>query len=283
MSGAKARAHALAAFYWAAVVCLLLPLCLIALMSLKDGTFVGFPVKGLTLRWYRLIADDREVFEAFLFSCAIAAASTSVALATGLWTACAIVSLENRLARAALICAACLPLVTPGIVSAIALRIFIAAIGLEPGFLAIALGHAVHSAPYVVLIVSLRLALMPRDLVQAAQSLGAGPGRAFLLVTLPWLRPALGAAALLALLESFDDFLRSFFLGGFQPTLPVLIYGRLFSGLSPEIGAVTTLVLLLSILIGLAAETLARRSKLLRRPSHSGSSAHVSDWRSTVN
>jgi spermidine/putrescine transport system permease protein len=61
-------------------------------------------------------------------------------------------------------------------------------------------------------------------------------------------------------LESFDDFLRSFFLGGYRPTLPVLIYGRLFSGLSPETGAITTLVLVLSILVGFGGEFLARRS-----------------------
>ena len=91
--------------------------------------------------------------------------------------------------------------------------------------------------------------------------MGTLPRAIFFHVTLPWLYPALGAAALLAVLESFDDFIRSFFLGGYRTTLPVLIYGRLFSGLTPEIGAVTMLVLALSVLIGICGEALMRRAR----------------------
>jgi spermidine/putrescine transport system permease protein len=69
-------------------------------------------------------------------------------------------------------------------------------------------------------------------------------------VTLPWLAPSVAGSAVLALLECFDDFVRSFFLGGCQPTLPVLIYGRLFSGLSPKVNAITTIVLALTISVG---------------------------------
>jgi ABC-type spermidine/putrescine transport system permease subunit II len=94
---------------------------------------------------------------------------------------------------------------------------------------------------------------------QAARTLGAGPVRAFLSVTLPWLSPAIAGAAVLALLESFDDFLRSFFLGGYRPTLPVLLDGRLFSGLTPEINVIAALVLALTISIGLAGERMSRR------------------------
>jgi spermidine/putrescine transport system permease protein len=80
--------------------------------------------------------------------------------------------------------------------------------------------------------------------LDAARDLGSGPIRAFLHVQLPWLRPALAGAALLSGLNSFDDFIRSFFLGGYEPTLPVLIFGRLRSGLAPEINALATLTVL---------------------------------------
>ena len=247
--------------YWGVVASLLLPLGLIALMSLKDAAFIGFPIERLSPRWYGTVLVDREMTDAFLFSCAVAATSALVALLVGLWIALTIANADQPLIRAVLLAGACLPLVTPGIVSAIASRLFIASIGLDPGFVAIVFGHAVHSAPYVVLVVSLRLALMPDHLVEAAQNLGAGVVRAFSYVTLPWLAPAIGAAGLLALLESFDDFVRSFFLGGYRPTLPVLIYGRLFSGLSPEIGAITTMVLVLTVAIGLGTEALVRKSR----------------------
>jgi len=249
------------ALYWGVAAWLLLPLGLIALMSLKDAAFVGFPVERLSLRWYGAVLVDRELTDAFFFSCAVAVTSALVALLVGLWIALAIANVDQPLIRAVLLAGACMPLVTPGIVSAIASRLFIASIGLDPGFVAIVFGHAVHSVPYVVLVVNLRLALMPTHLVEAAQNLGAGAVRAFSHVTLPWLAPAIGAAGLLALLESFDDFVRSFFLGGYRPTLPVLIFGRLFSGLSPEIGAVTTIVLVLTVGIGFSAEVLIHKSR----------------------
>jgi len=247
--------------YWGVVLCLFLPLALVALASLGDGPVVGFPIARPTLGWYAIALADPEIVRAFLVSCAAAVASTALALAMGLWTSLAIASLASPALRTLLLCGACLPLVTPGIISAISLRIYIRLLGIDPGLGAIVLGHAIHSAPYVVIVVGLRLRLVPPHLVEAARSLGAGQIRAFCSVTLPWLRPAIGAAAVLALLESFDDFLRSFFLGGYRPTLPVLIYGRLFSGLSPEIGAIATLVLALTLSVGLSGEWLFWRTR----------------------
>jgi spermidine/putrescine transport system permease protein len=148
--------------------------------------------------------------------------------------------------RLAFLAGALIPLITPGIVHAIALRVAIAAIGLEPGPLAIVLGHAIHATPYAAIMVGVRRATLPPDLVDAARGLGAGPAGVFLHVIVPWLRPALLSAGGLSALASFDDFIRSFFLGGYDPTLPVLIFGRLRSGLTPEINAAATLVLLLA-------------------------------------
>ncbi len=79
------------------------------------------------------------------------------------------------------------------------------------------------------------------------------PAACFRLVELPWLRPALLGAGALAALASFDDFVRSLFLGGYDPTLPVLLFARLRGGFTPELDAVATLVLLLALLAGWAA------------------------------
>jgi spermidine/putrescine transport system permease protein len=247
--------------YRGLVACLFTPLALIALMSFRAGNIVGFPVEQLTLDAYGAALNDPSLHRALAYSCVVAACSTAIALVVGVWTAFAIGSLNGRLIRAAMLGAACIPLVTPGIVSAIALRMFAATIGIEPGFGAVTLAHAVHSTPYVVMIATLRLSVMPANLLEAAQSLGATPIRAFLSVSIPWLRPALAGAGLLALLESFDDFLRSYFLGGYLPTLPVLIYGRLFSGISPSVAAVTTVVLAASLAIGFVGSKLSRQRK----------------------
>ena len=250
MTDSGGRHDLLRAFYCGVVAWLFLPLALIVLMSVTDSPLVGFPIERVTMRWYGDVLADRDVLRAFFYSCTVAAGSTTVALAAGLWTALAISALRNAFLRIALFCSACLPIVTPGIVSAISLRMFIRLLGLDPGYAAIVLGHAIHAAPFVVIMLTVRLRTMPADLVEAARILGANQVHAFLLVTLPWLYPAIAGAAVLAVLESFDDFLRSFFLGGYQATLPVLIYGRLFSGLSPEINAIAAIVLVLTVSIG---------------------------------
>jgi len=254
-----ARHGVLRVFYRGVVAWLFLPLALIVLMSVTDSAIVGLPIERVTLRWYGDVLADQDVLRAFFYSCTVATGSTALAMAVGLWTALAISSLRSAFMRAALFCAACLPIVTPGIVSAISLRIFIRLLGLDPGYAAIMLGHAIHAAPFVVIMLTFRLRTMPADLVEAARILGANQVHAFLHVTLPWMYPAIAGAAVLALLESFDDFLRAFFLGGYQATLPVLIYGRLFSGLSPEINAIAAIVLVLTISIGFGGERLFRR------------------------
>jgi spermidine/putrescine transport system permease protein len=256
------RHGVLRAFYWGVVAWLFLPLALIVLTSVADSRIIGFPIERATMRWYGDLLADRDVLRAFLYSCAVAAGSTTLALVAGLWTALAITALRGAFLRTALFCSACLPIVTPGIVSAISLRMFIRLLDLDPGYVAIMLGHATHSAPFVVIMLTVRLRTMPAHLVEAALTLGANSVRACLHVTLPWLYPAIAGAAVLALLESFDDFLRSFFLGGYQATLPVMIYGRLFSGLSPEINAIAATVLVLTIMIGLVGERLLRREPM---------------------
>lgn len=268
MIAARGRVGILRGIYWGVVAWLFLPLALMALVSVSDAETVGFPIGHPTWRWYGALLDDTESQQAFLYSCALAVGSTSLALAMGTWIALAITALRRPVARAALFACACLPIVTPGIVSAISLRMFIRLLGLDPGPAAIALGHAVHAVPFVVIMLTVRLRMMPADLVEVARILGATPARAFCRVTLPWLAPAVAGATVLALLESFDDFLRSFFLGGYQPTLPVLIYGRLFSGLSPEVNAIATIVLVLTVSVGVAGERLWGRR--LTPPSRDG-------------
>jgi len=251
----------LAVVYWSAVLAFALPLGLIALTSVSAGTIVGFPMGPLGLRWYGAALADPAWRNAFALSVALALGSAGLAVVAGTWIALAAANFRSRPMRLALLAGALVPLVTPGIVHAIALRMAIRTIGLDPGPLAILLGHAIHATPYAAIMVGVRRATMPADLVDAARSLGAGPVTAFVRVVVPWLRPALFGAGGLAALTSFDDFIRSFFLGGYDPTLPVLIFGRLRSGLTPEINAVATLVLL----VGCAAGVVLDRSGRARR------------------
>lgn len=246
-----------AACYWGAVLALTVPLGLVVLTGLTDSTLVGFPLGRPSLRWHAAALADPANARAFLLSIALAAASAGLAVAAGTWIALAAAMLRPGW-RWLLLAGALVPLATPGIVHAIALRIAIRAVGLDPGPLAVLLGHAVHATPLAALMVGARLATLPPELMEAAQDLGAGPAGAFWLIKLPWLGRTLAGAALLAALNSFDDFVRSFFLGGYEPTLPVLIFGRIRSGLTPEVNALATLTLLAAIAIGAALARLLR-------------------------
>jgi spermidine/putrescine transport system permease protein len=125
---------------------------------------------------------------------------------------------------------------------------------------AIVWAHAVHNVPFVTLVVMARLSTLPKSQIEAARDLGGDPVVAFLRITLPYLMPAILGASIFCLLLSFDDFVRSFFLGGYEPTLPVLIFAMLRSGMSPEINAIATVALVLTAAVGVWAERYTRRS-----------------------
>lgn len=245
--------------YWAFVIYLFVPLALMVLMGFKDSRFIGFPITSYTTDWYAAAFTDAETLGVFGYSIAIAIASTALSLVIGTWVAL-FLGPSRFPGKLIVFALACLPAVIPGVISAISLRIFIQYVQLDPGFAAIVFGHTVHNVPFVALVVMARLSALPTSHVEAARDLGADPFIAFLRVTMPFLRPALIGAAVFCLLLSFDDFVRSFFLGGYQPTLPVLIFAKLRSGMSPEINAIATVALLLTAVLGLWAERSMRRA-----------------------
>ena len=244
--------------YWAFVVYLFVPLALMVTMGFKDSRFIGFPIQAWTLEWYAGVFRDAEVLGAFGYSLIIAVTSTALSLFIGTWVA-AFLGPQRFRGKLLVFAATCLPAVIPGIISAIALRIFARRLEIEPGMLAIILGHTVHNVPFVALVVMARLATLPRSQIEAARDLGADALVAFCRVTLPYLVPALVGAGIFCLLLSFDDFIRSFFLGSYQPTLPVLIFAELRSGMSPQINAIASVALVLTAVLGLWAERAMRR------------------------
>ncbi len=248
----------LSCVYWAFVLYVFVPLVLMVLMGFKDSKFIGFPIRSWTLDWYTGVFDDAVVPSAFVYSVVIAVLATVISVFVGTWIA---VLLEGRkfLGRTAMFGLTVLPALVPGIISAIAFRIYARWLGIEPGMGAIVWAHAVHNVPFVALVVMARLSTLPKSQIEAARDLGADPIIAFLRITLPYLVPAILGASIFCLLLSFDDFVRSFFLGGYEPTLPVLIFAKLRSGMSPEINAIATVALILTAVIGIWAERFTRR------------------------
>jgi spermidine/putrescine transport system permease protein len=249
----------LACIYWAFALYVFVPLLLMVLMGFKDSKFIGFPIRSWTLDWYTGVFADAEVLSTFGYSIAIAILSTLISVIVGTWIA---VLLEGKKfwGRAAVFGLTILPALVPGIISAIAFRIYARVLGIEPGMGAIIWAHAVHNVPFVALVVMARLSTLPKSQIEAARDLGADPFITFLRVTMPYLVPAILGASIFCLLLSFDDFVRSFFLGGYEPTLPVLIFAMLRSGMSPEVNAIATVSLILTAAIGIWAERYARRT-----------------------
>ncbi|MBN8941090.1 MAG: ABC transporter permease [Rhizobiales bacterium] len=256
----NAGSTALGAAYWAFVLYLFAPLTVMMLMSFKDANFISFPINSWTLGWYGQVIQDKQFLAAFGYSVLIAVASTLAATIIGVWIAL-LIEAEGIWMRTVIFALACLPAVVPGMISAISLRIFVRTIDLQTGTAAIILGHTIHAVPFVVVMVLTRLRAMPRSLVDAARDLGADNVVAFFRVTLPFLMPAIVGGMIFCALLSIDDFVRTFFLGGYQATLPMLIFAKIQGGMSPEINAMATLILLVTAAVGLYAEYLTRRAR----------------------
>lgn len=246
--------------YAAVAIYLLTPLFVVILMSFKDGPFMGFPIEQWTFKWYAQILDDAQFISAFGLSAWIALASTLLAAIFALWLSLLLVR-SDLIGLPVLFAIICLPIVVPSIVSAISFRVFLQSLGVPQGATSIIIAHTAYGVPFLVLMVLTRLRSMPQHLTEAARDLGADAFVAFLRVTLPYLKPALIGGSVFSILSSFDDFIRAFFLGAYSPTLPVLIYSRLFEGISPALAAISTLVLLVTILFGAYAERLVNKVK----------------------
>ncbi len=164
-----------------------------------------------------------------------------------------------------------LPIVIPEITQAVSLAVFFAAVfdfwqtltgqRAVPGFATIIIGHVAFSIPFVAIVVRARLATMDPTLEEAANDLGANHFQTFWRVTFPILAPGIVAGALLALTLSLDDFVVTFFNSGIgTTTLPLFVYGLLKQRVSPEINAISTIMILVSVVLVGASLLLQNRS-----------------------
>jgi spermidine/putrescine transport system permease protein len=184
----------------------------------------------------------------------------ATAASTAIGTAAALAFHRYRFRRqAALDALVTLPIVVPEIVLASSLVLLFAAAGMRLGFATVILAHVGFSVSYAVVVVRARLAGFDRSLEEAAMDLGAGPVRTFFRVTLPGIAPGVLAAALLVFALSIDDYVITSFVAGVgSTTLPIQIYSMVRSGITPEINAVSTVLLVATSLLLFAAYRLER-------------------------
>jgi spermidine/putrescine transport system permease protein len=245
------RPRFLWALYTAMCLYLFVPILIVIIYSFNSANSLQV-FGGLSFRWYRAFWNDPEIKNSLIASFEVAAVTMVVATILGTLLAFGLVRARGRIGGSANILML-LPLITPEIVTAVGLLLLFSGVGMTLSLTTIVLGHITFSISYVTVIVRARLSLLNREVEEAAMDLGATELGALRLVTLPALYPAIAASALLVFVLSFDDFVTSVFTSGAGTSpLPVRIYSLLRVGVSPEINAVGTTMIAITLLLALA-------------------------------
>ncbi len=262
------RIYALAVYLF-----LYIPIGIIALFSFNSGRAAS-QFTGFSVQWYGKALSNRFVVEAFQTSFAVALASAALATVFGTMAALALQSVKGRV-RVAFDALIYIAVMVPGIVIGIATLIalvtvfdwlnpLLAAIWpvaeatpqLSLGYGSLIAAHGLFTMALVIIIVRARVAGMDRSLIEASADLGATPFGTFRQVTLPQIAPAILAGFLLAFTFSFDDFIIAFFVAGSKTTLPIYIFSSIRRGVTPEVNAIGTMVLTISLCLLITAQAI---------------------------
>jgi putative spermidine/putrescine transport system permease protein len=251
----SARAERILGWYVAALLAFLaLPILVVVPAAFAPESTLGFPPRGLSLRWFRNVVEQPQFVRAFSVSVLVAVLATAVSLATGTLATFALV--RHRFAgRQALELLFVAPLVFPAIVYGIAMLMALNPLRLTRTVLGLILAHVVLTLPYVVRAVGATLHGVNPALEESAAILGANRWRTLWHVTLPLIRPGLIAAATFSLIISFDEFTVSLFLTGpGLMTLPLEIYNYTEFTIDPTIAAISTVLIAISVAVIVAIE-----------------------------
>src|ERR1700680_4639687 len=258
-AAATRRAPLLAAYAWLFCAFIYLPIMVLIVYSFNRDAVCGFPVRHLTLDWYRQLFADSAIWTSVLNSLIVAACSVALSLTLGLLAALALdrasfpgKSLFRRLVL--------LPLILPVIITGLSLLMFAVYAGAHLSLVTVFLGHGTALISVATTELFAGLQKMDRAQEEASLDLGATPLQTFWRVTLPNLKLSLIAAALLIFTLSMDEIAVTFFLIGRDNTLPLEIWGRLRRGITPEINAVSTLIFAVSVALIIVWYRLRMRS-----------------------
>ncbi|KFB68704.1 ABC transporter permease [Candidatus Accumulibacter vicinus] len=244
---------------WAAALAvyafLYLPLAVVVIFSFNDSLLNAEWV-GFTTRWYGTLLDDTEMLNAAANSLFIAIAAASVATVLGTMAGMAMQRWRAGFLRF-LPVLVLTPVAMPELLLGVSLLLFFRQVlDLTLGLISILIAHITFSIGFVAIIVRVRLAGMDESIFEAARDLGASPWQTFRRVTLPLLLPGILAGFLMSFTLSVDDFVITVFVAGVGvTTLPLQIYSMIKVAVSPEVNAVSTLLMALTLtLIALASK-----------------------------
>lgn len=226
---------------------LYLPIALLVIYSFNESRLVTV-WGGFSTRWYASLFQNEQLLAAAWVTLRVAFVSATLATILGTLAALGLVRAGRFRGRTLFSSMTYAPLVMPEVILGLSLLLLFVAVGVARGFWTVIIAHTTLTLCYATVVVQARLVSFDEALEEAARDLGAPPWKAFALVTLPNIAPAVAAAWMLAFTLSLDDLvIASFTSGPGATTLPIRIYSAVRLGVSPEINAISTL------LIGLVA------------------------------
>jgi spermidine/putrescine transport system permease protein len=243
---------------WAVVAFLYAPLIVMAVFSFNDSEFTGLPFRGITWHWYAMLLEDDRLLQSVWNSVYVALGVVCLSTLFGVPAAIALDRYEFPgkawFARLVL-----LPIVLPGVITGVALLLFYMALHFKLSLYTIMLGQGTGLMCVTITEVAARLRRMGRSIEEAARTLGANEWEVLLKVTLPGVMPALVGAMLIAFSISFDEIAVTYLLTGRRNTLPMALWSLLRREATPEVNAVSTLIVIASILLICVGTWLSRR------------------------
>ena len=236
------------------------PIAMLIVLSFNES---GLPTAGggFSTKWYGELVANTDILSAAVNSLLVATGSTLIATPIGTLLA---LGLERAIRSTLLDALVFVPMIIPDIVLAIALLSLYSLLQMTLGLYSILLSHVVFSIAFVAAIVRTRLSHFDPSIEEASLDLGASELTTFFKITLPLIFPGIVAGALLAFTISVDEFVVAYFTAGpAQPTLPILIYSMVRFGVTPDVNALATIVVLVSITLLLMAQRFGAPLKAL--------------------
>lgn len=236
------------------------PIIVLVVYSFNDNRTLTWPMKGFTLSWYEKLFQNEQILQAIANSFYVATCSTFLTLLIGIPAAMALHRYHfpgKTIFRRLLL----LPIALPGIVTGISMLNMFKMFGFNLNLQTVIIGHATALLAVVVTQIFARLQRLPKSLEEASADLGAGPLKTFLFITLPNIKSAIFGAGLLSFVLSFDEIPVTFFLTGRDNTLPMYIYSTMRRGVTPEINAVGSIIVLMSLILIIASVLITIRDR----------------------
>ena len=239
---------------------LYLPILILVVYSFNESRLVTV-WSGFSIKWYASLLQNEAILDAAWVTIRVAFLSATIATVLGTMAAIVLVRRGRFFGRTLFTGMVMAPLVMPEVITGLALLLLFVAVGFDRGFWTVTLAHISFSMCFVAVVVQSRLLTFDRSLEEAALDLGAPPMKAFFLVTLPIIFPAVAAGWMLAFTLSLDDLvIASFTTGPGATTLPMRIYSQVRLGVTPEINAISTLMIAV-VTVGVLITSIATKTR----------------------